>query len=392
MVAPNDERRRVRGQVEAVCGADRLAARVDHGPYGSDEGVAALGFRQRLVGAPHLHRLIVAEAPAAEELDNTVPPVLYECREQGRHHVLGPWQGGEAEDPVHLAAQAPGVDKYQALTTLGELIGKLQGYSTTEGLPDHGCPVDAEEVEEVPYNGGEVAERVVAGRFLRRPVPGEVRGQHRVVALQQAHGGDPRERAAGDAVEQQQHRALTTTAVADLVAVDRDVFDCELFCGGDLLHGLDGPVVLGIPARRSHICHGSIIPSWSWLRRGPKVPISSTAQVPIASRSGASSAIQVWWQVPSISEIAFPTRVGRGAATGASTQAVKALRTASGSRCRGCWRPYPLGCRPTRQNYGGDLIHLGPGRLVPRVPSTREVSHDHHIVIHCRLRPCTRRS
>src|SRR5674476_669645 len=24
--------------------------------------------------------------------------------------------------------------------------------------------------------------------------------------------------------------------------------------------------------------------------------------------------------------------------------------------------------------YGGDLIHLGPGRLVPRVPSTREVS------------------
>src|ERR1019366_5468668 len=209
--------------------------------------------------------------------------------------------------------------KHQALATLGELIGKLQGYSTAEGLPDHGCPVDAEEVEEVPYNGGEVAERVVAGRFLRRPVPGEVRGQHRVVALQQAHGGDPRERAAGDAVEQQQHWALTTTAVADLVAGDRDVFDCELFCGdcelfcgGDLLHGLDGSVVPGMPARRSHICHGSIIPSWSWLRRGPKVPISSTAQVPIASRSGASSAIQVWWQVPSISEIACPIRAVHG--------------------------------------------------------------------------------
>src|SRR5664280_2394709 len=106
MVAPNDERRRVRGQVEAVCGAHRLAARVDHGPHGTDEGTAALAFRQRLVGAPHLHRLVVAEASAAEELDNTVPPVMYECREQCRHHVLGPWQGGETEDPVHLAAQA----------------------------------------------------------------------------------------------------------------------------------------------------------------------------------------------------------------------------------------------------------------------------------------------
>src|ERR1019366_3768694 len=153
------------------------------GPYGTDEGVAALTLRQRLVGAPHLHRLVVAEASAAEELDDTVPPVLCECREQGRHHVLGPWQGGEAEDPVHLAAQAAGVDKYQALATLGELIGELHGHSTTEGLPDHGGPVDAEEVEEVPHDGGEVAERVVTRRFFRRPVPEEVRGQHRVVAL-----------------------------------------------------------------------------------------------------------------------------------------------------------------------------------------------------------------
>src|ERR1035441_2572196 len=315
MVAPNDECRHVRGQVDAVYGADRLAARVDHGPYGSDEGTAALAFRQRILGAPHLHRLGVRETSPAEELDDRVPPVPHGCWKQCRHHVLGPWQGGETEDPVHLAAQAPGVNKYQALATLGELIGKLQGHSTTEGLPDHGCPVDAEEVEEVPHGAGEVAERIVAERFLRRPVPGEVRRQHRIVALQQAHGGDPRERAAGDAGAQQQPRALTPTAVADLVAVDRDVFDCELFCGGDLLHGLDGPVVLGIPARRSHICHGSIIPSWSWLRRGPKVPISSTAQVPIASRSGASPAIQVWWQVPSISEIACPTRAVPGAPT-----------------------------------------------------------------------------
>src|ERR1035437_9642829 len=353
MVAPNDECRHVCGQVEAVYGADRLAARVDHGPYGSDEGTAALAFRQPLVGAPHLHRLGVRETSPAEELDDRVPPVPHGCWEQCRHHVLGPWQGGETEDPVHLAAQAAGVNKYQALATLGELIGKLQGHSTTEGLPDHGGPVDAEEVEEVPHGAGKVAERIVAGRFFGRPVPGEVRGQHRVVVLQQAHGGDPRERAAGDAVEQQQHRALTTTPIADLVAVDGDVFDCELFCGGDLLHGLDGSVVPGTPARRPHICHASIVPSWSWLRQGAKVPISSTAQVPIASRSGASPAIQVWWQVPSISEIACPTRRCTGGCSGAGTEAAcsdrKAHRTALGSRCRGYRQFHPLGRRTTRQ-------------------------------------------
>ena len=38
-------------------------------------------------------------------------------------------------------------------------------------------------------------------------------------------------------------------------------------------------------------------------------------------------------------------------------------------------RPYRLG------------VHVGLGRLVPRVPPTREVSHDHHIDSHRRLRP-----
>ena len=37
-------------------------------------------------------------------------------------------------------------------------------------LPDHGGPVDAEEVEEVPHDGGKVAQRVVAKRFFRRPM------------------------------------------------------------------------------------------------------------------------------------------------------------------------------------------------------------------------------
>ena len=44
-------------------------------------------------------------------------------------------------------------------------------------------------------------------------------------------------------MKQQEHRALTTSAVADLVAVDRDVFDCECFVGCDLIHGVDRSVV-----------------------------------------------------------------------------------------------------------------------------------------------------
>src|SRR5664280_2855736 len=75
VVTPNDERRLGCGQVEAVYGTHRLPARVDHGPHSADEGVPALGFRQRLEGAPHLRRLGVAEASAAEEPDDRVPPV-----------------------------------------------------------------------------------------------------------------------------------------------------------------------------------------------------------------------------------------------------------------------------------------------------------------------------
>ena len=87
-----------------------------------------------------------------------------------------------------------------------------------------------------------------------------------------------------------------------------------------------------------------------------------------------------------------PTCAVAGAATGASTEAVKALRTASGSQCCERRQPHPFGCQPMRQTYGGDLIQLGPGCLVPRVPSTWEVSHDHHIKSDCRLRPGACRS
>jgi hypothetical protein len=86
------------------------------------------------------------------------PPVPHEGREQHRHHVLGRGQGDEAEDPVHLAAQAAGVDEHQALATLGELVGELYGHTAPEGLPDHGGPVYVKEVQEVAHGAGVVAE------------------------------------------------------------------------------------------------------------------------------------------------------------------------------------------------------------------------------------------
>ena len=57
-------------------------------------------------------------------------------------------------------------------------------------------------------------------------------------------------------MEQQQHRALTASAVADLVAVDRDVFDCECLVGCVLIHGVDRSVVranrLSLERRYAH--------------------------------------------------------------------------------------------------------------------------------------------
>jgi hypothetical protein len=44
---------------------------------------------------------------------------------------------------------------------------------------------------------------------------------------------------------------------------------------------------------------------------------------------------------------------------------VKALRPSPSSRRGGYRRTHPLGRPTTRRAYGGDPIHLGPGRLVP---------------------------
>jgi hypothetical protein len=46
-------------------------------------------------------------------------------------------------------------------------------------------------------------------------------------------------------VEEQQHWAVATTPIADLVAVDGYVFHWKLICGGDMRHGIDRPFVPG---------------------------------------------------------------------------------------------------------------------------------------------------
>ena len=55
-VAPDDQRGRHLGEVEAIGGTDCLPTGVDDRPKGSEESASGLGVAERGVGAPHLGR------------------------------------------------------------------------------------------------------------------------------------------------------------------------------------------------------------------------------------------------------------------------------------------------------------------------------------------------
>ena len=122
------------------------------------------------------------------------------------HEEVDAGKREQPEHPAHLAAQSARVDEHDALAQLGVLVGELERHSPAEGLAHDGRPLDAEDVEQVPDGAGVAAQRVVAGRLVRGPVPEEVGGDHREPRLQEPHGRDPGVRTAGDAVEQDQDR------------------------------------------------------------------------------------------------------------------------------------------------------------------------------------------
>ena len=165
----------------------------------------------------------LADPLSVEEPGRGVPPVGDERREQQGHDEVDAGEREQPEHPAHLAAQASRVHQHDPLAQLGVLIGELERHSPAEGLAHDRRPLDAQHVEQVTDGAGMAAERVIAGRLVRAPVPEEVGSHHREAPLQEPHGGEPGVRAPGDPVEQDQYRARPRLPVGDPGSVQRQV-------------------------------------------------------------------------------------------------------------------------------------------------------------------------
>jgi hypothetical protein len=65
----------------------------------------------------------------------------------------------------------------------------------------------------------------------------KIGSDHRVVTLEEPHGGHPRLRTTGDAMQQQEHWSLSSTPVGNIVAVEAGEDDRELLSAHRLVAG-----------------------------------------------------------------------------------------------------------------------------------------------------------
>src|SRR5664279_1238881 len=144
-----------------VVGADALAAEVDDGTGGGEEGASTLAVPERAEPPPDR-----ADVCAGSPADLRCPTTqCLDTREDGcggddAEHLLGAGQGRGAQDQVHLTSQAATGDQYEAIHPLGDEVEELHRDATPERVPDERDPLDPQVVEEVPHGRSVRAERV----------------------------------------------------------------------------------------------------------------------------------------------------------------------------------------------------------------------------------------
>ena len=175
----------VLGQVEAVEGGDALALGADHRAQGREEGLAARRRRRarRSRGRPRRRRRWAAGRPSPRPRPSTEPTWL-PTPAVGGDEEIGAGQRRGAQDRAHLGPEAAAGDQHQALDHLRELVGELHRDAAAERVADQGRALVAEGEQQVAQAGGEAAERVVAAAGSESPWPGQVGGDHGVVAGQ----------------------------------------------------------------------------------------------------------------------------------------------------------------------------------------------------------------
>jgi hypothetical protein len=117
-----------------------------------------------------------------EELDDVIPPIAHEAREEDWQRVLDAWDRKQAEHPIHLSAQPATTDEDESIAMLGVLVGELHGDSAAEGLTDHRDPLDAEDTQEVAQRAGLGAQGVIPRWFGGLAVSNQIRRDDGVVA------------------------------------------------------------------------------------------------------------------------------------------------------------------------------------------------------------------
>ena len=230
VVTPHDHRRDVGRQVEAVDGADGLPTGLDHAPHRAHERLAVLGTGQGRIGPPHLADKWCSQAAIVEKPANCRPEACDGTGKEQRHELFGSGEAAQPKDPADLPTESAGTDEHESVAQIGVLIGELHGDATAEALPDDRCAVDAENGHEVAQTARHGAQRVVAHRLGGFAMTEEIGRDHVVVLREWPHHVLPGHGASGESVDQDDDLARAGTAIADVVAVDRDMRE------GDGLH------------------------------------------------------------------------------------------------------------------------------------------------------------
>ena len=222
-ITPDDQCRHPGGEIEPIHGAHRLSTGIYDCTKRADKGLSVLRLGQRRIRPPHLDGPGVAKSGSVEKLNEVITTVSYEAGEKERQCVLDARGREKAQKPVHLSAQTPTTDEDEPITVLRELVGELHGDAAAKRLADHGCPSDAQDVQEVAQYAGLGAQGIVARRFGGSSVADQVRRDNVVLTREQWNRRFPGLRAASDPMNEQDGGTVTGSAEAHVMAVNGDV-------------------------------------------------------------------------------------------------------------------------------------------------------------------------
>ncbi len=207
--SPDDQRRHRLGQVEPVAGGDPLPGGIEDGAHRVDEGAAGLAVGERRVAAGDLGAIGAdPDADGAEPAADRAPDLDQRVVRDQRQDELRAGQGRGAQRDADLLAEAAAVDEHESLDPLGKLVGELHRDAAAERVADDGRAEVTEGAQQVADARGEGTKRVVAARLCRETVAEQVGRDDREVLGKLRQDLVPGVHVAGDAVDEDQHRAL----------------------------------------------------------------------------------------------------------------------------------------------------------------------------------------